>query len=380
MANKNQTDSISEELEKKRHEFQDEIAHNKPSKKRGSKKVSRKKLILGIILLGFLLVSLAGAAVYALWFSPERAVNDAIVRALTSQSLTFSGTMQSGKTLDVQFSGAVAGRDGARLTFNARVDINDKTDRLGSDVVLDKDGNLYMSAGGIRNALGNELVEDAANQGTYANLLLQKLEGKWLKISSTELQPYSRKIANIQSCLETVLKKNQGDEPLFSEAAQIYQKHRFIVVNKVLGTRGTSTGYGVYLDSDKLESFLGEFKSTVLYRQLQDCDSATFDLNPAAFVKKLSNQTKTIELWINPQHEITDIYTTGSLNGLQTDTRITPEFNQEAKIIVPSSTVSLTQLHQYLIDGTQALSLQKRSDATSKQVLEALKAKLQAAQ
>lgn len=379
MADKKKTNSINEELEQKRHEFQDEISHSKPPRGDG-KKVSRKKLVLGIFLLGFLLVSLAGAAVYALWFSPERAVNDAIVRALTSQTLTFSGTMQSGKALDVQFSGAVPGREGARLTFNARLDVNNKIDRLGSDVMLDKDGNIYMSAGGIRNALGTELVADAANQGTYANLLLQKLEGKWLKISSNELQPYSRKIANIQSCLETVLKKNQGSDPLFGEAAQIYQKHRFVTVSKALGNRGTSTGYGVYLDGDKLEAFLNEFKSTVLYRQLQDCDSATFDLAPAALIKKLQNQTKTIEIWINPQHDITDIYTTGSFNGLPVDIRMTPEFNQEAKIIVPTSTVSLTQLHQYLVDGTQALSLQKRSDATSKQLLEALKAKLQATQ
>jgi len=74
---------------------------------------------------------------------------------------------------------------------------------------MDKDGNLYLSAGGIKNALGNDLVADAGTQGSYANMLLQKLEGKWLKITSTELQPYSKKIANIQSCIQTVIQKTR---------------------------------------------------------------------------------------------------------------------------------------------------------------------------
>ena len=378
MVTKKQTDPINDELEEKRREFQDEIAHTKPKTDKGTKKVRKKKLTFGIALLGVLLIGLGVAAAYALWFSPERAVSDAIVRALSSQTVTFNGTLQGGKALDVQFNGAIAGSAGAKLTFSARLDVNGGSERFASDVVMDKDGNVYMSAGGIKNALGNDLVADAGNQGSYANLLLQKLEGKWLKITSAELQPYNRAYANIQSCLQTIIQKNQGVGPVFGETAELYQKDRFIMVDKILGVRGTSTGYSVHLDKEKLKSFMTNFKSTVLYRQFRDCDSATFALSPEKFAERYGGQK--LELWINQSHEITEIRTTGALGSLQTDIRVTPLFNQEVKIIAPSSTVNLSKLHEYLTDGTQALSLAKKSDATSKQLLEALKAKLEASQ
>lgn len=379
MPTEKSTEPINEELEKKRREFQEEITHVKPAKKKPQKQ-SRKKLAFGLTLLGFLLVSLIGAAAYALWFSPERAVSDAIVRALASQTITFNGTLTAGNALNAQFNGASAGSQGARLSFNARLDFSNNTNTTSSDLILDKDGNLYMSAGGIQNALGKDLVADAANEGTYANLLLRKLEGKWLKITSQQLQPYSRKYANVQSCIETIIKKNQGSGPVFGEAAELYQKHKFIVVDKVLGNRGTSTGYETHLDRDALKAFLQEFKSTVLYRQLHDCDSATFDLNPDKFVKDLGGWFNKMELWVNQSHEITDIYIRGHLDSLAAELRITPQFNQEAKIIVPASTVSLDQLHSYLADGTMAMSLADKPDAQSRQLLETLKAKLETAQ
>lgn len=374
----NQTEQvpINDELEKKRAEFNEQLSHKKPFKR--DSKVPRKKLAFGFVLLAFLLVTLASAAVYALWFSPERAVTDAIVRALGSQTVTFSGTYQAGNAVDATFSGASAGANGAKLTLNARLDFNNRSDTFSSDIILDRDGNVYMSAGGIQNALGSDLVKDAAREGTYANLLLQKIEGKWLKITSAELQPYHKKYASIQSCLETVIKRVPNDQPVLQEAVEIYQKNRFVIVDKVLGNRGTSTGYLVHTDKEKMKSFLEEFKTTVLYRQLRDCDSATFDLNPTKIVDMISKRTTKMELWINQAHEITEIYTEGSQDGLKGELRIAPRFNQEAKIIIPTSTISLEKIHEYLVDGTQAMELTAKTDAGSKQLLQALKDKLNA--
>lgn len=377
MVTKKQTVQIDDELEKKRREFQDEIAHSVKPKR--PKKAGKKRLTIGMVLLGMLLVGLGLAAAYALWFNPERAVSDAIVRALSSQTISFNGTLQAGNAANVQFNGAVAGSDGAKLTFNARVDTNDTTERFASDVVMDKDGNVYMSAGGIKNALGDELVADAANEGSYANLLLQKIEGKWLKITSDQLQPYNMKYANIQSCIQSIIQKNQGTGPIFGEAAELYQRDRFIIVEKVLGSQGTSTGYSVRIDQNKLKAFLSNFKGTLLYRQFHDCDSGTFELDPEKFAARIGKNAR-LELWINQAHEITEIKTNTHLAGLATEISITPQFNQEVKIIAPSSTINLSQLHEYLTDGTQALSLSKQSDAASKQLLDALKAKLEASQ
>lgn len=377
MVTKKQTVQIDDELEKKRREFQDEIAHSIKPKR--PKKAGKKRLTIGMILLGILLIGLGFAAAYALWFNPERAVSDAIVKALSSQTISFNGTLQAGNAANIQFNGAVAGSDGAKLTFNARVDANDITERFASDIVMDKDGNAYMSAGGIKNALGDELVADAANEGSYANLLLQKIEGKWLKITSEQLQPYNMKYANIQSCIQFIIQKNQGTGPVFGEAAELYQRDRFIIVEKVLGNRGTSTGYGVRIDQDKLKAFLANFKGTLLYRQFHDCDSGTFELDPEKVAAYVGKNAK-LELWINQAHEITEIKTNTHLASLATEVNITPQFNQEVKIIAPSSTINLTQLHEYLTDGTQALSLSKQSDTASKQLADALKAKLQASQ
>lgn len=378
--------SATEELEKKRREFQEQIAHKKKTKAPAKKPVqhSRKKLFFGFGLVLILLIGLGVAAVYALWFqNPDRVVGDAVFRALKANTMSFTGDIRAGQTFDAQFNGGTAGTKGAKFSFNSVLKYDDKKYDLGSDVILDKDGNVYMSAGGIKTALGSELVADAVNTGTYSNLLAQKLDGKWLKISSDQLQPYSKKVAAAQSCVEEVIRRNQTDEPLFGETADIYKQNKFIVVDTNLGTADGSTGYSVHIDQDKLKSFLTSFKDTALYRQLHDCDSATFALNPEKFVKSLANsdlRAQKIELWINDKHDITKVVVNGNASGLAGTMTVLPQFNQEVKIVVPTNLVSLTELHALLQDGTQALMLSKESDDASKQKIQALIEKLRTQQ
>lgn len=376
--------SATEELEKKRQEFQDEIAHKKKkvTSKKKTARYSRKQLIVGVVLSLALLVSLGVAAAYALWYqNPDRVVGDAIFRALKAETMSFTGTIKSGQTFDAQFSGGSAGTKGGKLSFKSTLKYDDKVLDLSTDAILDKDGNVYMSAGGIKSALGNELVADAVNTGTYSNLLAQKLDGKWLHISSDQLQPFSRKIAAVQSCVETVIRKNQSDEPLFGQVADIYKQNKFMIVDSRLGTVDGSAGYSVHIDQEKLKAFLTSFKSTGLYTQLHDCDSATFNLNPDKFLKSLTGtgvKAQKVELWINDQHAITKVVVNGSVSGVAATMTVAPQFNQDVKIVVPTNTVSLTQLHEYLQDGSEALMLSKESDATSKQKIQQLIDKLRA--
>jgi hypothetical protein len=378
MPTKKTTEPVNEELEKKRHEFQEEIAHAKPLRRPSL--LHKRNLLIGFSLLFVLVCILAATAVYAFWYqNPERVVTDAVVRALAAQTTTVTGTFTSGNALKVDFNGASAGAAGAKFTFATTTKYDDKTQTFGTDMILDKSGDLYMSAGGIENALGHDLVVDAANPGTYANILQQKLDGKWLRITSDQLQPYSQKIASIQSCVQTVFNKIQDNQPLLKEAADIYAKNRFIVVDKHLGSQNGSTGYGVHLNYDKLASFLTKFKETSIYTQLHDCDSATFDLNVDNFIKSLkdsSTKVSDVELWINGNHDLTEIKGHGARPGVAGDLDLKPRYNEEVKIVTPTNTVSLDALHQYMEDGTQALQLAKQNDPASKQQLSALLDKL----
>lgn len=379
MPTKQSSEPVNEDLEKKRHEFQEQISHTKPARR--PRLYHKRNLFAGFILLFVLLIVLCAAAVYALWYqNPDRVVTDAVVRALGAQTTTMTGDLRVGNAVAINFSGGSAGAKGAKLTFETTTKADNRTQTFGTDVVLDKDGNLYMSAGGIKGALGADLVADAANPGTYANILQQKIEGKWLKITSTELQPYSKKVASIQSCLQTVFNKVQDDEPLLKEATDIYIKNKFIVVDKTLGSQNGSTGYSVHIDYEKLAGFLGKFKETAIYKQLHDCDSATFDLNVDEFIKSIkasSVKVTKLELWINGNHELTEIKANGAIvNGMSGELLIKPRFNEEVKIIVPTSTISLNELHQYMEEGTQAMALSKQGDATSKQQLNMLLDKL----
>lgn len=379
----NTTDSpASDELEKKRKEFQNEIAHNK--KPAAVSRPSRKRLIVGLCLAIALLAGLAGAAVYSLVKNnPDKVVADAVFRALKSNTVTFTGTVKSGQTIDAPFSGASAGTKGAKFTFDATLKFDSKAHKIGTDMILDRDGNVYLGAGGIQSALGSDLVADAVNTGTYSNELAKKLDGKWLKISSDQLQPYSRKVAAVQSCIETVIKKNQSDEPLLGNVAEIYKQHVFMKVTGTLGTDNGSTGYTVQIDSDKLKAFLTEFKKTPLYTQLHDCDSATFELNPEKFVKNLAGSSlraQKIELWINNQRDITKIVVDGSAEGLRGFVTISPQFNQEVKVVVPPNLVTLNELREYMNEGNEALSLSKESDPASQKKLQQLIEKLKTEQ
>lgn len=370
--------ATSSELEKKRKEFQEKIAHKKKptSVRTAPVRVSRRRLFVGLGLALVLLVGLSAAAVYALWYkNPEKAVSDAMFRALMSETITYTGTLTSGQTVDAQFNGAVAGAKGSKLTFNTTLNYDNKEHTFGTDAIFDREGTLYLGAGGIQYALGNDLVKDAVNTGTYSNELAKKLDGKWLKVSSDQLMPYSRKIAAAQSCVETLVRKNQADGPLFAPVADIYKRHTFVRVTETLGTVDGSTGYSVSIDSEIFKAFLMEFKETNIYKQLHDCDSATFELNPDTFIKGLVGtniRVQNMQLWINNQHDITKIVLDGTSSGLRGEMIVVPQFDQEVKIVTPTNIVTLEELHGYMQEGTEALMLSKESDAASQQKLKQL--------
>ncbi len=369
--------ALNEELEKKRHEFQDEVAHRKPQ----VKLVPKNNLMVGLALIVALLVGLGAVAVYIFWYqNPDRVVADALVRALGSNTASFNASYKLGASISVDASGGLAGAKGAKLSFAAKTNVNNKQGNFSSDAVMDQDGNIYLSGEGIKSFLGSDLVKDASTQGSYANILQQKIEGKWLEINSDQLQPYSKKYSSVLSCVETVIKKVQTDQPLFKDSADLYANNRFFVVDKTLGNKNGSIGYSIHVDQTKMKAFLTAFKNTSLYGQFHDCDSATFDLNVDTFAKHFdsSSQISSFQLWINAHHDITSIVTEMNVGDSTGTLTFNPQFNQEVKVIVPTATVSLTQVHDYLTDGTTAMALKSATDESSKAQYQALIDKLKA--
>ena len=329
-------------------------------------KKSKKGLIITLIATAVLLLGLGLAYVY--WYqNPNKVVADAFLHALDSKTVTYTGAVTSAgasKVVVTMNGGATA--DGS--TVNAKLDyeVDGKKYSLDGNGIIDKKNDVYFKVQNIDSLVNNYRRSIPANSQGLFDQVIDKVNDKWVKISSEDIKSFSPEIIKTQECLTQSMNDLQNDAAVKNQLVDTYKKHPFIAIDKTLGAKNGSLGYALKTDTEVEKNFEKEFKNTSFYKSLVKCDSsfANEDEDQLKEYTDTFDENVTTELWVDRwSHQITKLAVKQDDKEQTINVAIEPKFNQSVTIVAPKDVTTIQQLQQDI----QALFQSAASEGTTPQ-------------
>lgn len=331
-------------------------------------KKKKKTAIIAAAIIGVLvLLGGGGAAAYNLWYqNPDKVLSDAFVNAITAKSATYNGSFDiTMKETEDAFGGPVMENmkvtlDGksnsesgeVNLTIAAKYDGNNYSVK-GSGLV-DKDMNIFVKVDDVRELL-DQFIEEADSDITYQQLpvqmreIVEKVDSKWIRISSDDLDEYSEDASRIQKCVTDAVKNAMNDKAASDELKTIYLENKFVTVKEKLTAKDGSLGYLVDFDETKAGAFSDKVVDSKIGKAIIDCDESLKPDNKDSTREESDEDDATYrtEIWVDRwSHQLTGVMMTIEDDEAKGVFDIATTFNEEVTVDAPTDFISLTELQE----------------------------------
>lgn len=340
-------------------------------------------LIIGIITGSVvLLLAIAAVLLYFFWWQdPQRMVTDAVVNSFQTKKVVSSGKLVmdlgSGNRADIKIK-AVADSPKSKTEATITLAINGM--EIQQDVILtmvaDGKGTIYIKSEHLKDIVRQmvETIIKARSRGmlpdTRSTMVrdqilkqldekLNKIEGKWLKVSFDELGA-SR--TNKDTCSQEIFDLINNDQQVRSDLINAYRKNSFVTIKKDAKVEPRDGAPGFEIDlasdgkmSDKLRAFVDSLGDTKLGKKIKECygDKVFNTANKTTPSKKLP----TIRIWVNPwshQLKAIEIKARGSDGDKDRDLTMdmTFDYSKSEQIDIPSNAESFKSVLQDLVGSS----------------------------
>ncbi len=311
-------------------------------------KKQKKWLVAAVVAGAVVLLGGGGAAAYTFWYqNPEKVLGDAFANALQAKSATVTGTINmkgdsSGSETTIEMT-AKGDMSQGEVNVTLSVKESDQTIKVTGSGVYDKDGNLYIKVNDLAkniDTLGGSSINEMFGS------VVQKLDGKWLKIAATDLKNVSEDYSKVQTCVTAVQNKFATNKSARDEIVAAYQNNKFVVVKENLGTKDGSLGYVIDADQVKVKSFVAALNETTLVKDLVKCDS-TLAFNTDDITSDSTDATATprVEVWVTQfTHQFSKLSLSDTSDGTTTSMVLQPTFNSNVTVTVPTEVIPLSEL------------------------------------
>ena len=283
-------------------------------------------LIIGIVTGSVvLLLAIAAVLLYFFWWQdPQRMVTDVVVNSFQTKKVVSSGklvmNLGNGNRIDVKLK-AVADSPKSKTEATITLAINGM--EIQQDVILtmvaDGKGTIYIKTEHLKDIVRQmvETIIKARSRGvlpdTRSTMIrdqilkqldekLNKIEGKWLKVSFDEL---GASHTNKDTCSQEIFDLINADQQVRSELINAYRKNSFVTVKKDTKVEPRDGAPGFEIDlasdgkmSDKLRAFVDSLGDTKLGKKIKECygDKVFNTANKTTSSKRLP----TIRIWVDP--------------------------------------------------------------------------------
>ena len=283
-------------------------------------------LIIGIITGSVvLLLAIAAVLLYFFWWQdPQRMVTDAVVNSFQTKKVVSSGKLVmdlgSGNRIDVKLKAAT---DAPKSKTEATITLAINGMEIQQDVILtmvaDGKGTIYIKSEHLKDIVRQmiETIIKARSRGmlpdTQSTMVrdqilkqfdekLNKIEGKWLKVSFDEL---GASHTNKDTCSQEIFDLISNDQQVRSELINAYRKNSFVTVKKDAKVEPRDGVPGFEIDlasdgkmSDKLRAFVDSLGDTKLGKKIKECyGNKVFN---TANKTTPSKRLPTIRIWVDP--------------------------------------------------------------------------------
>jgi hypothetical protein len=310
---------------------------------------------LGAALL-IVLFAAASALAYTWYQNPDRVIMDGFAKALQAKTVAYSGTItakgpndDSKSFMKLDIKGAAAGGN-ANVEVKATIEQDSQQFEISGKGVFAKDGTLYIQFKDLQKLLDGYLQDNPEmrlpeESKPLIDKLLAKVDGRWIKISPSDLEDYSSEVKNTMTCIQDATVSFRNDEQVRNEFMAIYQSHPFVRMEDSLGIKNGSYGYVIGTDKEKEKAFWIASKKTKFYKQLVECDDS-FKIDEEDMEPEDTVKSERTEIWLSQwRHEITRVNVRSESNdGSITEMSWLPVFNEQISVDIPSDARTLTEL------------------------------------
>jgi flagellar basal body-associated protein FliL len=320
---------------------------------------ARKKkigLIVSLIVAGVLVLLGAGAAAaYTFWYqNPDKVVGDALVNALTADSITGTGAATITAN-DMSFKITMDGKAKQNFgTTNAKVEYtaDGKTVVFEGAATTTQEGDIYLKVKNVRPLTDTYFSMFGGGTTPKAfDAVIQKIEDNWIKISKDDLGTVSEEAKKTQACFDETAKSLAENKSWAKQLATLYQNNKFILITKELGTKtvaGTnSMGYELDFDTNVAANFAKGLSDTDFGKKVKECDaSINYDDFAQSLEKaKKGDATTNFQVWVSQfGHDFTQVTATASTDDTKADVTLEPKFNQPVTVAAPEKSISAKDL------------------------------------
>ena len=330
-----------------------EVAKGKP----------KKGLIIGIVsAVVFVLCITTATLVYSLVYNnPDKAVSDALFKALTAKSSTTEATLtveSDSYSFSAKINASVSedNKFAADVTANASVDGSFSSNEISVNLAGQQD-ELYIKVNDLRDliydALGSYASEDEIE--SLLGSLLDKVDGRWIVITADDLASLSDE-ADIDDestkCVENQIASLKTDKALSNELMKVYRENQLFVVTAKGGDTNGNRYELTPASSSVASSFMTALKDTKFFKAIDDCvdedlaESINSDIDELS--EESSDQTSkvTIEVWVDAwSHNLNKISISGgdSSTGKMSLVLLT-KFNNNPKVEIPTADTTYSDL------------------------------------
>lgn len=332
-------------------------------------KKSKKRLVITLIAAALLLLGLGLAYVY--WYqNPTKVVSDAFIHALNAKSMTYTGTVTaagSSKMVVTFNGGAVV--DGATVNAKLSYETDGRQYTLDGNGIIDKKNDIYFKVQNIDGLVNNYRRMVPQESQALFDQIIDKIDDKWVKVSSEDLKSFSPDAVKTQECLSDSFKEMQNDAAVRKELIDTYKKHPFITIDKALGAKDGSLGYSLKMNEEAEKAFEKEYRNTTFYKSLVKCDSSFAEESDQLKedVAGFSPDVRT-EVWVDRwSHQITKVTLKQEEDGQTVNMAIEPKFNRPVAIVTPKDATTLEQLQKDIQTLLQSAQQTPATDAAMPQ-------------
>lgn len=326
-----------------------------------SPKKGKRGLLWAIVALVIVVLLGGGSALaYNFWYqNPNKVVSDALLHAVTAKTVSMTGTLDM-STKDYKVKLEVSGKNSLEANSQVAVKLHYEAGDVKIDVngegVFSAEGDIYVKVNDARE-LVDSIEKQSGEQVSFKMFdgVINKIDGKWVKIAKSDLGDVNKEYEKTQQCLADVSKQLDKDasfrNAVEKETKEIYTQHPFVKVGDKIGTRTIngegSLGYKLTGDKQVAKDFAKKFGDSQLGKKFKDCNK---DLDFESLVdteEKSDSKTKTdVEIWVSRfGHNITEL----NIRGTGEDDEkgsivITPTFNKKEKVEIPSNAIPFSDV------------------------------------
>lgn len=250
---------------------------------------------------------------------------------------------------------------GSSISLTGSANLNGQPVGATLNIVSSKEGDIYANLADF-DSLGYYLVTAGILPAETVTSARGTLTDTWVKVTKDEVATYTALTGSENDCISSKLNNAEYTKKVSGEFAGLLRNNNFIVIKEELAQENGNRVFVLGLDAQKMKDFATAFRSSTYFSDVVTCvpsAASTFDqlgaVNQADIDAAWEKSGLSIKVYADSfSHKMSKMTVSASdaASNQSLDITMKPLGDQSGKVVIPSKSISSTQLLMTLSSGS----------------------------